>query len=86
MNIFHEICRMHILINCLNCVSILRNNIIDGMLHVTACDLDQAQHGCRIDNGACSCAYGCKSEYRYANLRECTDALKVRFIILIDFN
>lgn len=51
---------------------------IDG-LFVAACDLDQAQHGCRIDNGACSCSYGCKSEYRYATLRECTDALKVVF-------
>lgn len=49
---------------------------LDG-LFAEACDLDQAQHGCRIDNGACSCAYGCKSEYRYATLRECTDALKV---------
>lgn len=59
------------------------NYIIDGMLHVNACDLDQAQHGCRIDNGACSCAYGCKSEYRYANLRECTDALKVFLYLII---
>lgn len=46
---------------------------------VRACDLDQAQNGCRIDNGACSCSYGCKSEYRYANLKECLDALKVIF-------
>lgn len=45
-----------------------------------ACDLsvgDQTGHGCRIDNGACSCAFGCKSEFRYANMQECTDALKV---------
>lgn len=49
-----------------------------------ACDVsrpEQTGHGCRIDNNACSCAFGCKSEFRYANLRECTDALKVSRIV-----
>lgn len=50
---------------------------IDRLSVVSACDLDQAHNGCRIDNGACSCSYGCKSEFRYASLKECTDALKV---------
>lgn len=50
---------------------------VDSSWLVRACDLDQAQNGCRIDNGACSCSYGCKSEYRYATLKECLDALKV---------
>lgn len=49
----------------------------DGFQLVNACDLDQTQSGCRIDNGACSCSYGCKSEYRYKSLKECMDALKV---------
>lgn len=52
-------------------------------MHVNACDLDQAQHGCRIDNGACFCSYGCKSEFRYKTLQECNDALKVDFYINI---
>uniref|UniRef100_A0A182N205 EGF-like domain-containing protein n=1 Tax=Anopheles dirus TaxID=7168 RepID=A0A182N205_9DIPT len=43
------------------------------------CDLDQTQHGCRIDNGQCTCAFGCKSEFRYATRKECQDALKVRY-------
>lgn len=47
------------------------------MLRANACDIDQAHHGCRIDNGACSCSFGCKSEFRYANLNECNNALKV---------
>uniref|UniRef100_A0A182MLM5 EGF-like domain-containing protein n=1 Tax=Anopheles culicifacies TaxID=139723 RepID=A0A182MLM5_9DIPT len=42
------------------------------------CDLDQTQHGCRIDNGQCTCAFGCKSEFRYATRKECQDALKGR--------
>ncbi|XP_058123421.1 protein crumbs-like [Anopheles ziemanni] len=42
------------------------------------CDLDQTQHGCRIDNGQCTCAFGCKSEFRYATKKECQDALKGR--------
>lgn len=43
-----------------------------------ACDVaDQAWQGCRIDNRACSCAFGCKSEFRYPNMQECLDALKV---------
>uniref|UniRef100_A0A182QYN4 EGF-like domain-containing protein n=1 Tax=Anopheles farauti TaxID=69004 RepID=A0A182QYN4_9DIPT len=42
------------------------------------CELDQTQHGCRIDNGQCTCAFGCKSEFRYATKKECQDALKVR--------
>lgn len=42
-----------------------------------ACELDQTQHGCRIDNGACTCAYGCRSDFRYATRKECQDALKV---------
>lgn len=50
---------------------------VDDLWLVRACDLDQTQTGCRIDNGACSCAYGCKSEYRYASMKECQDALKV---------
>ncbi|XP_055371295.1 adhesive plaque matrix protein 2-like [Condylostylus longicornis] len=37
---------------------------------------EQTQHGCRIDNGACTCSFGCKSEFRYANRKECQDALK----------
>uniref|UniRef100_A0A182JSG4 EGF-like domain-containing protein n=1 Tax=Anopheles christyi TaxID=43041 RepID=A0A182JSG4_9DIPT len=43
-----------------------------------SCDLDQTQQGCRIDNGQCNCAYGCKSEFRYATRKECQDALKGR--------
>lgn len=54
-------------------------------LDVKACDLDQAQHGCRIDNGACSCSYGCKSEFRYATLKECNDALKVHCFFFLFF-
>jgi len=43
----------------------------------TACDVvDQAGHGCRIDNGACSCAFGCRSEFRYATMKECQNALR----------
>lgn len=45
-----------------------------------ACELDQTQHGCRIDNGACTCAYGCRSEFRYLTRKECQDALKVNEI------
>ncbi|XP_037043890.1 protein crumbs-like [Bradysia coprophila] len=46
--------------------------------YVYACELDQTQHGCRIDNGQCTCSYGCRSEFRYATKRECQDALKGR--------
>lgn len=50
-----------------------------GLIYLgRACELDQTQHGCRIDNGQCSCAYGCKSEFRYATRKECQDALKGR--------
>lgn len=42
-----------------------------------ACELDQAHNGCRIEDGGCSCAYGCKSDYRYPTRKECLDALKV---------
>ncbi|XP_055310185.1 protein crumbs-like [Sitodiplosis mosellana] len=59
-------------------ILILATIINDALLRVNACELDQTQHGCRIDNGACSCSYGCKSEFRYANLKECNDALKGR--------
>uniref|UniRef100_A0A2M4D0G1 Putative secreted protein n=1 Tax=Anopheles darlingi TaxID=43151 RepID=A0A2M4D0G1_ANODA len=45
--------------------------------HTEGCELDQTQHGCRIDNGQCTCAFGCKSEFRYATRKECQDALKV---------
>ena len=40
-----------------------------------ACELDKMGNGCRIYNGKCSCGYGCKAEYRYANLEECNLAL-----------
>ncbi|ETN59530.1 hypothetical protein AND_008892 [Anopheles darlingi] len=46
--------------------------------HTEGCELDQTQHGCRIDNGQCTCAFGCKSEFRYATRKECQDALKGR--------
>lgn len=49
----------------------------DNLSGVAACDLDQATSGCRIDNGACQCGYGCKSEYRYPDRATCTTALKV---------
>lgn len=42
-----------------------------------ACEPDQRQRGCRIDNGACQCGYGCKSDYRYTSRPDCMDALKV---------
>lgn len=60
--------------------------ISDGIWYAGACDLDQAQNGCRIDNGACSCSYGCKSEFRYATRKECTDALKVIPVEQIKFH
>uniref|UniRef100_A0A8D8CFC7 (northern house mosquito) hypothetical protein n=1 Tax=Culex pipiens TaxID=7175 RepID=A0A8D8CFC7_CULPI len=51
---------------------------IAGLAYIAnACELDQTQHGCRIDNGQCTCAFGCKSEFRYATRKECQDALKV---------
>ncbi|XP_059620096.1 protein cueball-like [Phlebotomus argentipes] len=43
-----------------------------------ACELDQTQYGCRIDNRQCTCAYGCRSEFRYLTRKECQDALKGR--------
>lgn len=46
---------------------------------VSACEMDQTQYGCRIDNGQCTCAYGCRSEFRYKTKKECQDALKVTF-------
>lgn len=50
-----------------------------GLIYFTqACELDQTQHGCRIDNGQCTCAFGCKSEFRYATRKECQDSLKGR--------
>lgn len=52
--------------------------MIEQNSYAEACDLDQAHHGCKIDNGVCSCSYGCKSEYRYSNRKDCLDALKVR--------
>lgn len=61
----------------------------EGIWWAGACDLDQRGNGCRIDNGACSCSYGCKSEYRYATRKECLDALKVRqnsSLFLIDYS
>uniref|UniRef100_A0A8D8NZV8 (northern house mosquito) hypothetical protein n=1 Tax=Culex pipiens TaxID=7175 RepID=A0A8D8NZV8_CULPI len=52
---------------------------IAGLAYIAnACELDQTQHGCRIDNGQCTCAFGCKSEFRYATRKECQDALKGR--------
>lgn len=52
---------------------------IAGLTYYThACELDQTQYGCRIDNGQCTCAFGCKSEFRYATRKECQDALKGR--------
>lgn len=45
---------------------------------VSACEMDQTHYGCRIDNGLCTCAYGCRSEFRYKTKRECQDALKGR--------
>uniref|UniRef100_U5ENH4 Putative neurexin iii-alpha n=1 Tax=Corethrella appendiculata TaxID=1370023 RepID=U5ENH4_9DIPT len=46
---------------------------------VNSCELEtQTQHGCKIENGQCNCAFGCKSEFRYSNRKECTDALKGR--------
>lgn len=50
---------------------------------VSACEMDQTQYGCRIDNGACTCAYGCRSEFRYKTKKECQDALKVSLRLLI---
>lgn len=43
-----------------------------------ACEMDQTHYGCRIDNGLCTCAYGCRSEFRYKTKRECQDSLKGR--------
>lgn len=54
----------------------------ENLSGVAACDLDQATSGCRIDNGACSCGYGCKSEYRYPDRATCTTALKVTLPIV----
>ena len=39
------------------------------------CELEQMKHGCRIHNAQCTCAFGCQSEYRYANKNECEQAL-----------
>ncbi|XP_012258141.1 protein crumbs-like [Athalia rosae] len=40
-----------------------------------ACELDQMHHGCRIASAKCSCGYGCRSEYRYNNIKECYRSL-----------
>jgi hypothetical protein len=48
------------------------------LILIDCCELDQTQHGCRIDNGQCMCAFGCKAEFRYATRKECQDALKGR--------
>ncbi|CAD7083391.1 unnamed protein product [Hermetia illucens] len=42
---------------------------------VRSCELDQTHNGCRIENRGCTCAFGCKSDYRYATRQECEDAL-----------
>ncbi|KAK9877878.1 hypothetical protein WA026_020104 [Henosepilachna vigintioctopunctata] len=41
-----------------------------------SCDMDQTKDGCRIQNGACSCGFGCMSEYRYDTISECNSALR----------
>ncbi|XP_066151145.1 protein cueball-like [Euwallacea fornicatus] len=41
-----------------------------------ACETGQAKQGCLIRNSACSCGYGCISDYRYDNIQECQAALK----------
>lgn len=60
--------------------------IADGIGYISACDLDQAWNGCRIDNGACTCQFGCKSEFRYQTRKECFDALKVLVVFVFLFS
>ncbi|RZC42842.1 sushi, nidogen and EGF-like domain-containing protein 1, partial [Asbolus verrucosus] len=38
--------------------------------------MDQTKQGCRIQNKACSCGFGCISEYRYDTMAECQSALR----------
>ncbi|XP_063701791.1 adhesive plaque matrix protein 2-like [Culicoides brevitarsis] len=52
--------------------------LISVIAFVSACDVKDAHHGCRIDNGQCTCAFGCKSEFRYLSRTECQNALKGR--------
>lgn len=51
--------------------------LLSAIYFVSACDVKDAHHGCRIDNGQCTCAFGCKSEFRYLTRAECQNALKV---------
>jgi hypothetical protein len=51
---------------------------IVGLELCTACDMDQTKQGCRIQNKACSCGFGCISEYRYDTMAECQNALRGR--------
>ncbi|XP_052860177.1 protein crumbs-like isoform X2 [Anopheles cruzii] len=60
------------------CVILCVIALVEVITPTQACDLDQTQHGCRIDNGQCTCAFGCISEFRYATRKECQDALKGR--------
>ena len=41
-----------------------------------ACEPDQAHNGCKIYGGACTCGYGCRTEYVYRTRRSCLNALR----------
>lgn len=53
------------------------SSIFSAIYFVGACDVKDAHYGCRIDNGQCTCAFGCKAEFRYLSRTECQNALKV---------
>ncbi|XP_023949054.2 cubilin [Bicyclus anynana] len=45
---------------------------------VQACEPNQTQHGCKIYGNACSCGYGCKTDFIYKSRRICLNALRER--------